>query len=66
MARWVLVAGSDAAVRWERVCERNRGESGTFSFVVTREMFEAMEERWELPGVEERGFYVRSVGESKP
>jgi len=30
----------DAEVRWARVCERNLGESGTFSFVVTREMFE--------------------------
>jgi predicted kinase len=44
----------DAEVRWARVCERNRGEGGTFSFVVTREMFEFMEERWEAPGMEER------------
>lgn len=50
----------DAEVRWERVQERNRGESGTFSFVVTREMFEAMEERWEEPGVEERELFRRS------
>jgi predicted kinase len=39
----------DREVRWERVLERNRGESGTFAFVVTREMFAAMEERWEVP-----------------
>jgi predicted kinase len=44
----------DAEVRWERVQERNRGESGTFAFVVTREMFEFMEGRWEAPGAEER------------
>ena len=44
----------DAEVRWARVCERNRGESGTYAFVVTREMFDFMEARWELPSVEER------------
>jgi len=43
----------DAETRWERVCERNRGVSGTFSFVVTRVMFELMEERFEGVGVEE-------------
>jgi len=45
----------DAEVRWARVCERNRGEDGTFSFVVTREMFELMEARWEAVRVEELG-----------
>jgi predicted kinase len=49
----------DVEVRWERVCERNRGESKTFAFEVTREMFEFMEARWELPGVEERGMFGR-------
>jgi predicted kinase len=44
----------DAEVRWERVCERNRGDGATFTFAVTREMFEFMETRWELPSVEER------------
>jgi predicted kinase len=44
----------DAEVRWARVCERNRGESGTYAFVVTREMFEFMEERWEAPSDDER------------
>jgi predicted kinase len=44
----------DAEVRWERVLERNRGVSGTYSFEVTREMFEFMEERWEAPSAEER------------
>ena len=42
--------------RWRRggrVCARNDGAGATFSFVVTREMFEMMELRWELPGVEE-------------
>ena len=44
----------DAETRWARVCERNRGESGTYAFVVTREMFDFMEGRWEAPSVEER------------
>jgi predicted kinase len=43
-----------AEIRWERVCERNRGDSDTFTFAVTREMFEFMESRWELPDAEER------------
>jgi len=30
-------------------------ESGTYAFVVTREMFCFMEERWEAPSAEERG-----------
>ncbi len=42
-----------AEVRWERVCERNAGASATYSFGVTREMFEAMEAMWELPDAEE-------------
>ena len=41
--------------RWARVCERNKALSATFSFVVTREMFELMEAMWELPGELERG-----------
>jgi predicted kinase len=45
----------DAEVRWERVLERNRGESGTYAFVVTREMFDFMEGRWEAPDAGERG-----------
>ena len=44
----------DAEVRWERVEGRNLGLSGTYSFEVTREMFEFMEARWEAPSVEER------------
>jgi len=47
----------DAEVRWARVCERNRGESGTYAFVVTREMFCFMEERWEAPSVGELGMF---------
>jgi len=43
-----------AEVRWERVCERNGGEGETFSFEVTREMFDFMEARWELPSEKER------------
>ena len=54
----------DAEVRWERVLERNRGESGTYAFVVTREMFCFMEERWEAPSAEERGEFgpARTAG----
>ena len=49
------VLNVEAEVRWGRVMERNLGESGTFAFVVTREMFDFMEERWEAPSVEELG-----------
>ena len=49
-----------AEVRWERVCERNRGESTTYSFAVTREMFEFMEARWEIPDETEK-VYCRFV-----
>jgi hypothetical protein len=51
-------------VRWQRVCERNRGESGTFAFVVTREMFCFMEERWEAPSVEERAEFSGGASSS--
>jgi predicted kinase len=54
----------DAEVRWQRVCERNRGESGTFAFVVTREMFCFMEERWEAPSVEERAEFSGGASSS--
>jgi hypothetical protein len=47
----------DVEVRWGRVSERNRGEGQTFTFEVTREMFEFMEARWELPDEEERGMF---------
>ena len=49
----------DAEVRWARVLKRNRGESGTYAFVVTREMFDFMEGRWQMPGVEEREEFSR-------
>ena len=50
-----------AEVRWVRVCERNRGESTTYSFAVTREMFDFMEARWEMPDQTERvGFMAAS------
>jgi predicted kinase len=39
--------------RWERVCERNQGASATYSFSVSREMFDAMEAMWELPDASE-------------
>jgi predicted kinase len=42
-----------AEVRWQRVCERNAGSSETFSFAVTREMFDFMEARWEQPNATE-------------
>jgi len=48
-----------AETRWQRVCERNRGGE-TFSFEVTREMFDFMEARWELPLTEERAGFSAS------
>jgi predicted kinase len=51
----------DAEVRWGRVAERNRGESATFTFEVTREMFEGMEARWEVPDEEEREMFGRAA-----
>jgi predicted kinase len=46
-----------AEVRWERVCARNKG-GDTFTFAVTREMFDAMEAMWELPDAKERAAYA--------
>jgi hypothetical protein len=43
-----------ADVRWKRVVERNAAQSGTYSFAVTREMFEAMDRLWEPVDAEER------------
>jgi predicted kinase len=47
-----------ADTRWQRVCERNRGDSATFTFAVTREMFDFMEVRWELPDAAERSLFA--------
>jgi len=49
-----------AEVRWGRVCERNGGASETFSFEVTREMFDFMEARWELPSADEIAEFRRA------
>jgi len=38
-----------AELRWRRVIERNTGTSVSYSFEVTREIFDFMEARWELP-----------------
>ena len=48
-------------VRWKRVCERNEGTSATYSFDVTREMFDFMEGRWELPDGEELATYDQPI-----
>jgi predicted kinase len=48
-------------VRWQRVCERNKGASATYSFDVTREMFDFMEGRWELPDGEELATYDQPI-----
>ena len=50
-----------AEVRWARVCERNRGASETFSFEVTREMFDFMETRWELPSEDELAKFAEQI-----
>jgi predicted kinase len=42
-----------AEVRWQRVRERNEGSSATYTFAVSREMFDAMEAMWELPDADE-------------
>ena len=44
-------------LRWQRVCERNASANGTYSFVVTREMFDAMEAMWEPVTPEERAAF---------
>ena len=50
-----------AEERWWRVCDRNRGESATYSFAVTREMFDFMEARWEAPGNAEQAEFDGSA-----
>ena len=49
------VLDSPAEVRWQRVCERNQRVSETYTFAVTREMFDLMEALWEPVSEEERG-----------
>jgi predicted kinase len=52
------VVNPSAEVRWQRVLKRNAAQSGTFSFAVTREMFDAMEKLWEPVDAEERAAFV--------
>lgn len=47
------VADAPAEVRWQRVQQRNEGSSATYTFAVTREMFDAMEAMWEPVTAEE-------------
>jgi predicted kinase len=49
-----------AEVRWRRVRERNEGASATYTFAVTREMFDAMEAMWEPPDAEELSAFVHA------
>lgn len=44
--------------RWQRVTERNQGASSTYTFAVTREMFDAMEQMWQLPDETERAQFT--------
>jgi predicted kinase len=59
-----------ADLRWSRVTERNQGDSPTFTFAVTREMFDFMEARWELPDAQELAQFDSAITlasrESKP
>lgn len=59
-----------AALRWSRVEQRNGGAGDTFSFPVTRTMFDQVEELWQPPSTaEQRRFAVTHLlGEpaSKP
>jgi predicted kinase len=55
---YVHVVDVAPEVRWKRVLERNRAvndpsASATYSFEVTREMFDFMEQRWEPLTAEE-------------
>jgi predicted kinase len=47
-----------AEERWQRVCERNQGASATYTFAVTRKMFDAMEQMWQLPDAAERAQFA--------
>jgi len=47
----------DPKLRWERVCNRNQELGATYSFAVTREMFDVMETRWEAPSEDERRMF---------
>ena len=49
---------------WQRVCERNEGASETYSFAVTREMFDAMERLWEPVDTEERAAFEAARDEA--
>jgi predicted kinase len=55
-----------AESRWARVRARNQGDSDTFTFAVTREMFDFMEARWELPDAAERALFQASVAWRRP
>jgi predicted kinase len=59
----VEVIDPGAEVRWQRVVERNAEQSGTFSFAVTRAMFDAMELLWEPVDAEEQAAFgaIRDV-----
>jgi predicted kinase len=46
-----------AEERWQRVTERNQGASATYTFAVTREMFDAMEQMWQLPDEAEQALF---------
>ncbi len=50
-----------AELRWTRVERRNASEAGTFAFVVSRAMFNAVESLWELPEQRELALYRQVV-----
>lgn len=61
-ARWARQHGGspcvhyvavDAELRWQRVQERNREQGETFAMKVTREMFDFMESRYQVPNDDE-------------
>jgi len=54
-----------AETRWQHVSERNQGNSDTFTFAVTREMFDLIETRWELPDAAERTLFDCAWAEGK-
>ena len=52
-------------LRWQRVNQRNQGgtdgAASTYTFAVTRTMFDTMEFRWETPTAEERAAFERAA-----
>ncbi|MGO1120742.1 AAA family ATPase [Rhodovibrionaceae bacterium A322] len=51
----------DPDLRWARVEQRNREQSASYSFEVTRQMFDFMEARMDRPGADEMPVFVQTA-----